>query len=78
MKQLTARRYHDTFERLPNLAMPVLLQGGRYDGIAPPENMQAMHRVIKTAELKLYEGGHLFFIQDRRAYPDMIDWLLNH
>ena len=28
MKQLTARRYHDTFERLPNLAMPVLLQGG--------------------------------------------------
>ena len=78
MKQLTARRYHDTFERLPNLAMPVLLQGGRYDGIAPPENMQAMHRVIENAELKLYEGGHLFFIQDRRAYPDMIDWLLNH
>ena len=78
MKQLTARRYHDTFERLPNLAMPVLLQGGRYDGIAPPENMQAMHRVIENAELKLYEGGHLFFIQDRRAYPEMIDWLISH
>ena len=37
-----------------------------------------MNRVIENAELKLYEGGHLFFIQDRRAYPDMIDWLISH
>jgi 3-oxoadipate enol-lactonase len=78
MKQLNARRFHDTYERLATLNMPVLLQGGLYDGIAPPENMRALERVIPGAQLKLYEGGHLFFIQDRRAYPDMIDWLLNH
>ena len=78
MKQLNARKLHDTYERLATLDMPVLLQGGRYDGIAPPENMQALEEVISRAQLKLYEGGHLFFVQDKRAYPDMIDWLLNH
>jgi 3-oxoadipate enol-lactonase len=58
--------------------MPVLLTGGRYDGIAPPENMRALYDSLPKAELRLYDGGHLFFLQDKRAYPDMIDWLLAH
>ncbi len=78
MKQLNARKLHDTYERLATLDMPVLLQGGLYDGIAPPENMRAMEEVIPRAQLKFYEGGHLFFVQDKHAYPDMIDWLLKH
>jgi 3-oxoadipate enol-lactonase len=78
MKQLAARRYHDTFDRLKNLTMPILLAGGEYDGIAPPANMRAIAQEIPTAELRLYQGGHLFFLQDRQAYPDIIDWLLAH
>ena len=78
LKQLAARKRHDTFDRLDGLTMPVLLTGGRYDGIAPPENMRALCDSLPNAELRLYDGGHLFFLQDRRAYPDMIDWLLAH
>ena len=30
---------------------------------------------IPGAELRLYEGGHLFFLQDRAAFPDILDFL---
>ena len=40
--------------------------------------MRAIARALPNAELRLYEGGHLFFLQDRQAYPDMIAWLLAH
>ena len=73
--QLDARRRHDTWDRLGQLKMPVLLCAGRYDGIAPLHNMAAMARRIATAELRVYEGGHLFLLQDRQAYPEIIAWL---
>jgi 3-oxoadipate enol-lactonase len=75
--QLDARRRHDTYDRLPELRMPVLLCAGKYDGIAPLENMQAMARRIPSSELRIYEGGHLFLIQDRSAYPEIVAWLRN-
>lgn len=78
LKQLAARAHHDTYDRLGELTMPVLLVGGLYDGIAPSENMRALCHVIPDAQLRLYEGGHLFFLQDKRAYPDMIRWLQEH
>jgi len=73
--QLDARRRHDTWDRLHRLDMPVLLAAGRYDGIAPLTNMEGMARRIPNAELRVYDGGHLFFIQDRSAYPDIVRWL---
>ena len=30
---------------------------------------------IKNSKLKFYEGGHLFLIQDKQAFKDLIDWL---
>jgi 3-oxoadipate enol-lactonase len=75
--QLDARRRHDTWERLPELRMPVLLCAGKYDGIAPLGNMRAMAQRIASSELRVYEGGHLFLIQDRSAYPDIVEWLRN-
>ena len=73
--QLDARRRHDTWDRLEQLKIPVLLCAGRYDGIAPLHNMDAMARRIPMAELRVYDGGHLFLIQDRSAYPQIVDWL---
>lgn len=67
-RQLEARQAHDTFDRLPSLRMPVFICGGRYDGIAPVDNQHAMQRQIPSAQLELFEGGHLFLIQDRRAF----------
>jgi 3-oxoadipate enol-lactonase len=65
----------DTFDRLGELKMPVLLAGGEYDGIAPPANMAAIHGRIAQSELKMYAGGHLFLAQDKTAYPQIIEWL---
>lgn len=74
-RQLEARAGHDTWVRLPELVMPVLLAGGRYDGIAPVANMAAMADRIPGAALSLFEGGHLFLVQDKSAYPHIIQWL---
>lgn len=74
-RQLQARAGHDTYSRLPQLQMPVLLAGGEFDGIAPPENMTALAAQISQAELRFFAGGHLFLIQDKTAYPYIIQWL---
>ena len=67
-RQLEARMRHDTFERLPALNMPIYICGGRYDGIATPANLEAMQKQIPGARLELFEGGHLFFMQDLPAF----------
>lgn len=55
--------------------MPVLICGGRYDGVAPVANQEALHRQIATSRMALFEGGHLFFTQDPRAFEDIIVFL---
>jgi 3-oxoadipate enol-lactonase len=75
--QLDARSRHDTWNRLPELRMPVLLCAGKYDGIAPMANMRAMADRIPGSKLRAYEGGHLFLIQDRSAYAEIVEWLRN-
>ena len=74
--QLEARREHDTHVRLPQLRLPVLICAGRYDAIAPLENSEALHAQIAGSRLDVFEGGHLFMIQDKRAYPAMAEFLL--
>jgi 3-oxoadipate enol-lactonase len=76
--QLEARAAHDTWRRLPALKMPVLVAGGHFDGIAPPDNLAAMTSRIPQAELMMFDGGHLFLIQDKAAYPAIIDWVSGH
>lgn len=74
-RQIEARKDHDTYNRLPTLNMPALICGGRYDGIASVANQEAMRKQIPNAKLELFEGGHLFFIQDPRAYERIIAFL---
>jgi pimeloyl-ACP methyl ester carboxylesterase len=62
-------------ERLHRIACPTLVAGGRYDGIAPPANSEAIASRVPDAELRMYEGGHAFFAQDARALPEIIDFL---
>jgi len=75
LEQLAARRHHDVWDRLPRVTCPTLVAAGRYDGIAPPANSEAIASQIPGAELRLYEGGHLFFLQDRQAFPDILGFL---
>jgi pimeloyl-ACP methyl ester carboxylesterase len=74
-EQLLARSTHDVWGRLPDIACPTLIAAGRYDGIAPLPNSQAMASRIPHSELRIYEGGHLFFAQDQRALPEILSFL---
>jgi 3-oxoadipate enol-lactonase len=74
-RQLAARAHHDTWERLPAITCPVMVMGGRHDGIAEPEVVKALAARIPGAALRLFEGGHLFMLEDRSAFPAMEDFL---
>lgn len=74
-EQLGARARHDVFDRLGRISCPTLVAVGRYDGIAPPPNSEAIAARVPGAELRMYDGGHAFFAQDARALPEIIDFL---
>ncbi len=74
-EQLQARRHHDVYERLPTVTASTLVTAGRFDAIAPLSNAEAIVRQIPQAQLKVYEGGHAFFAQDRNAFPDLLAFL---
>ena len=74
-EQLEARSHHDVLDRLHRVTAPTLVASGRFDGIAPLENGEAIAERIPGAELRVYEGGHLFTMQDPRAHFDIIEFL---
>ncbi|MGI8755965.1 MAG: alpha/beta fold hydrolase [Acidimicrobiales bacterium] len=73
--QLEARRTFDAFGRLPAITCPTLVASGRFDGIAPPANGEAIVARVPDAELRLYDGGHAFFFQDPAAFADLREFL---
>ncbi len=74
-RQLESRRGHDTWERLHQIAAPTLVTAGRYDGIAPVTNSEALAARIPKASLQIFEGGHLFLMQDRSSWPAITGFL---
>jgi 3-oxoadipate enol-lactonase len=73
--QLEARRQHDVWDRLHRITCPTFVACGRFDGVAPMSNSEAIASRIPHAELHVYEGGHLFSAQDRRAMRDVATFL---
>ncbi len=74
--QLAARAGHDVWDRLDAITCPTLVAFGRYDGIAPAKNSEAIASRISGAELRGYEGGHLFLAQDPAALPELMTFLV--
>lgn len=74
-EQLLARSRHDVLDRLGAITCPTLVASGRYDGIAPVSNAEAIAKRVPAAELRVYEGGHAFFVQDPAALPAILDFL---
>ena len=73
--QLEARAGHDVWDRLDAITCPTLVGYGTYDGIAPGRNSAAIASHIRGAELRGYEGGHLFLLQDPAALPELETFL---
>ena len=74
-EQLEARKGHDTWNRLDAIDCPTFIGCGRFDGIAPPRNSEAMASRIRRAELHVYLGGHAFLAQDPQSLPDVLAFL---
>ena len=74
-EQLLARSRLDVLDRLDRITCPTLIASGKYDGISPPENGAAIAERVPDATLRIYEGGHMFFIQDPTAMPEILDFL---
>jgi len=74
-RQLEARLGHDTWDRLGAIQAPTLCCGGRYDGIARPQNLENLASRIPDARLELFEGGHGFLLEDRSAFARIIAFL---
>jgi 3-oxoadipate enol-lactonase len=74
-EQLLARSRLDVLDRLDRITCPTLIASGKYDGISPPENGAAIAERVPDATLRVYEGGHMFFIQDPTAMPEILDFL---
>ena len=73
--QLQARSRHDVCSRLWRIRCPTVVACGRYDGLAPAANSEAIASRIPGSELQRYEGGHLFVLQDPRALPEIVSFL---
>jgi 3-oxoadipate enol-lactonase len=73
--QLEARSRHDVWSRLDRIRCPTLVACGRYDGLAPPANSEAIASRIAGSKLRHYEGGHLFALQDLRAPAEIVSFL---
>jgi pimeloyl-ACP methyl ester carboxylesterase len=73
--QLDARSRLDVIDRLRRVTCPTFVAAGRYDMIAPPANAEVIAEHVAHAQLRLYEGGHIFFLQDPQAVPDVMEFL---
>jgi 3-oxoadipate enol-lactonase len=73
--QIAARAGHDVWDRLGAVNCPTLVAYGRYDGIAPPQNSEAIASRIPGADLRGYEGGHMFLFQDPAAMRELVTFL---
>ena len=77
-RQLAARLGHDVADALGGVTVPTLVIGGRYDGIAPTENLEAIAARLPDARLVLCEGGHVFMMQEpEAAWSAILDFLLS-
>ncbi len=74
-RQMMARVGHDVVADLGSIAAPTLVCAGRHDDIAPLANSELLTERIPGAELRVFDGGHYFMVQDRTAFPAIIEFL---
>ena len=76
LRQLEARIDHDTYARLTQIKLPVFIAGGAYDGIAPPQNLEAIQQQIEHSRIQFFQGGHDFYDHDPMAYRSISKFLM--
>lgn len=73
--QIEARSTHDATASLHRIEARTLVCAGEFDDLAPVTNSIALVEAIPHAELRVFDGGHFFLLQDRSAFASIIDFL---
>jgi 3-oxoadipate enol-lactonase len=74
-RQMRARMGHDVMADLPTITHPTLVCAGEYDDIAPVANSEILVDRMPNATLRVFDGGHIFLLQDRSSWPAIIEFL---
>jgi 3-oxoadipate enol-lactonase len=72
---MLSRAGHDVWDRLEEITCPTLVAYGRYDGIAAQKNSEAIASRIRGSELRGFEGGHGFLLEDPAAGSEVLKFL---
>ena len=73
-EQIRARAKHDVVADLEKIKSETFICAGVYDGIAPKEKQKILEK-IPHSRSEFYNGGHLFLIEDSKAWRDIIEFL---
>jgi 3-oxoadipate enol-lactonase len=74
-RQMMARLGHDVVGELGSIDAPTLVCAGAHDDIAPVANSELIAESVPGAALRVFDGGHYFMVQDRTAFPAIIEFL---
>ncbi len=74
-RQMMARLGHDVVSELGSITAPTLVCAGLHDDIAPVANSELIVDRVPNAGLRVFDGGHYFMVQDRSAFPAIIEFL---
>ena len=66
-----AEATHDSIESLKGIKVPILIIGGRNDYALSLQSLQEMAAVIEKASLKIYGGGHMAVLFNKRFVEDV-------
>ncbi|MEZ5340007.1 MAG: alpha/beta hydrolase [Acidimicrobiales bacterium] len=61
--------------QLHHITVPTLVCAGEFDDLAPIKISEALAAGIPNAKLRVFQGGHLFMLQDRTAMKEIIEFL---
>jgi len=72
-RQFDASTGYDATPRLHQLSMPTLVMHGKRDRSAPLALAEEMHAAIAGSTLRVFRGGHLFFlVRDRQGFLEAV------
>jgi pimeloyl-ACP methyl ester carboxylesterase len=80
MRQVLAAAQHDTYDRLHQVACPVLIMHGSNDVMIPVGNAELLRQGIAHAEVRVLHGmGHGYELEAQaEADPIVIDFIMRH
>ncbi|ODN41603.1 alpha/beta fold hydrolase [Piscirickettsia litoralis] len=76
-RQISARKHHDTYERLSAIDVETYICGGHFDKTAPINNQLSLLNQIPNARLTMFHGSHMLLWQDNFSFKSIAQFLIN-